>query len=235
MGVFVTAAVGAIALALSSCAAVACSDESAPANFDALQIAQIKPGVGRVYFHEAACDAGAKGLNACRRKAYVQPGDIVLLGDVYDATACATFVDKKGRATSGIIKGNAVQPVPGAEQASKSAFGGWWVREEADIRIDETSDGFAFDGNATYGAKDPGRVARGAVNSGNFSFVFAPSGNRLSVGISGADGAAAVAKAKADPLDCQLDMIALGPYLAVSDNRHCGGNNVSFTGIYRKK
>lgn len=223
------------AVLLMSGAALACSDETDPQMFGALQIAEIKRSAGRTHFYDADCDAGAKGLDACRRKAYVQPGDVVLLGDIYDTTACATFVDKTGRATSGIIKGNTVQPVRGADETTKRAFLGRWVREEAEISVTPKGAGLAFTGEATYGGKDPQRVARGAVNSGNIDFISDPASNRLSVGLSGADGATAVAKDKAAATDCQLDMIALGPYLVVRDNMQCGGMNASFTGIYRKK
>ncbi len=235
MTILIKSATAAIALALLAPTALACSDETDPAALDALQIAEIKRSAGRTHFYDAACDAGAKGLEACRRKAYVQPGDVVLLGDVYDATACATYVDKSGRATSGIIKGNTVGPVRGVDDKSSRALTGRWVREEAEIRITAKGNTITVKGDATYGAKDPQRVARGAVNSGTLDFTVESASNRLSAGMTGADGAPAVPKDKAAATDCQVDMIALGPYLVVKDNMQCGGLNVSFAGIYRKR
>lgn len=220
------------ALTLAASAANACSDETDPAMFGALQVAQIKRSAGRVHFHDPACDAGAKGIEACRRKAYVVPGDVVLVGDVYDTTACATFVDRKGRVTTGLIKGDTVESVPGAGQPTARSFVGHWVRDEAEIHITAKGAAIAVKGEATYGSKDPQRVARGAVNIGNIDFVAEPAGNTLSIAIS---GETAVPKAKAAATDCQLDMIALGPYLVVKDNMQCGGLNVSFTGVYRKR
>lgn len=224
-----------VLLSLIASRVEACTDPTDPAQFGALQIAQIKSSAGRAHFYDAACDAGAKGLEACRRKAYVQPGDVVLIGDIHDTTACATFVDKKGRATSGIIKASTVEPVRGADQSTRRAFVGRWVREEAEISVTAKGPALAFKGEATYGSKDPQRVARGAVNSGNIDFTADPASNRLSVGLSGPDGATAVAKDKVAATDCQLDMIVLGPYLVVKDNMQCGGMNVSFTGVYRRK
>lgn len=224
-----------LALAVLAATALACSDETDPQMFGALQVAEIKRSAGRTHFYDAACDAGAKGLEACRRKAYVQPGDVVLLGEVYDTTACATYVDKTGRATSGIIKGNTVGPVRGADDKSSRALLGRWVREEAEIRISAKGNAIAVKGDATYGAKDPQRVARGAVNSGTLDFTIESASNRISAGVTGADGAPAVAKDKAAATDCQVDMVALGPYLVVKDNMQCGGLNVSFTGVYRRK
>lgn len=224
---------GVLFAALTSAGAVACTEETDPQMFDALQIAKIKKSAGKTHFYEAQCDAGAKGLEACRRKAFVMPGDVLLIGDIYDTTACATFVDAKGRATSGIIKGDRVEHDARGESKAATALVGRWVREEAEITVTRKGEDLVFSGEATYGGKDPRRVAMGAVNSGVFDFVTRPAANRISVGLK--DGDKAVGKAQADASDCQLDMIALGPYLVVRDNQQCGGMNVSFTGIYRKR
>lgn len=223
----------ALTLSLMTPAARACNDETDPAMFEALQVAAIKRSAGRVYFHEPTCDAGAKGLEACRRKAYVMPGDVVLIGGVYDTTACATFVDKEGRATSGIIKGDAVEHVASSDDKRAASLVGHWVREEAEIEIASRGQEYSVLGEATYGARDPNRVARGAVNLGRIDFRARPTTSRISAGLK--DGKVAVPKAEAQSSDCQLDMIALGPYLVVKDNMQCGGMNVSFTGVYRRK
>lgn len=222
-----------VMLGAASGGALACSEVTDPQMFDALQIAKVKKSAGKTHFHDANCDAGANGFEACRRKSFVMPGDAVLIGDVYDATACTTYVDTKGRATSGIIKGSSVELDPRGESRAATALVGRWVREEAEINIAARGPEYSVSGEATYGARDPSRVARGAVNIGNFDFRFRPTTNRISAGIK--DGATAVAKAEAQESDCQIDMIALGPYLVVRDNLNCGGNNVSFTGIYRRK
>ncbi|HRK17912.1 MAG TPA: hypothetical protein PK970_03065 [Hyphomicrobiaceae bacterium] len=233
MKAFARGMAGVLFAALAANGAMACSEETDPQMFDALQIAKIKKSAGKTHFHDTQCDAGAKGLDACRRKAFVMPGDVLLLGDIYDTTACATFVDAKGRATSGIIKGDRVEHDARGESKKATALVGRWVREEALITVTRKGDDFVFAGEATYGGKDPRRVAMGSVNSGVFDFVTRPVANRISVGLK--DGEKAVAKSEADATDCHLDMIALGPYLVVRDNQQCGGMNVSFTGIYRKR
>ena len=234
MRVRMTVVLGSLALVFGAQAALACSEETELKMFDALQVAKIKPGVGKTHFYTPACDAGAKGLEACRRAAYVMPGDPVLIGDVYDTTACATFVDAKGRATSGVIKGDRVAPISGSDKAAATQFVGTWIRDEAKITVTARGQVLSFNGDATYGAKDPNRVKRGAVNLGNILFSARTATNRISVGLTG-KGELAEDKAKAAATDCQLDMIALGPYLVVRDNMMCGGMNVSFTGIYRKQ
>ena len=38
-----------------------------------------------------------------------------------------------------------------------------------------------------------------------------------------------------DTDDCEVKLTLLPPFLAVTDNLNCGGYNVTFTGIYRKR
>jgi len=35
--------------------------------------------------------------------------------------------------------------------------------------------------------------------------------------------------------DCRVSMVLVGPYLVVDDNNACGGMNVSFQSVYRRK
>jgi hypothetical protein len=38
-----------------------------------------------------------------------------------------------------------------------------------------------------------------------------------------------------DEFDCSLAMHLAGKFLVVGDNLHCGGANVSFSGVYQKR
>jgi hypothetical protein len=40
---------------------------------------------------------------------------------------------------------------------------------------------------------------------------------------------------KAGRYDCAVRLRQLGPYLFAADNQYCGGANVSFTGLYRRR
>ena len=40
---------------------------------------------------------------------------------------------------------------------------------------------------------------------------------------------------KAGKYDCAVRLRQLGPYLFAVDNQNCGGANVSFTGLYRRR
>jgi hypothetical protein len=207
------------------------------ADFGALDLARVKTGAPRLNFTESGCTPSR--TQTCRMRAYVTPGDAVVIGPVFDANACATYTDTKGRMTSGILPNDRLEAFKPPVAPTPAALVGTWLREEAEIKIDlkpGQRGAMAFEGEATYGAKDPERVKLGAVNTGSFEFDHTPMTNVVSVGLSmGAGGeTVTVARKEAKEDDCQIAMIALGPYLIVEDNRMCGGLNVSFTGVYRK-
>ncbi|MBV9076797.1 MAG: hypothetical protein JO048_04870, partial [Methylobacteriaceae bacterium] len=86
-------------------------------------------------------------------------------------------------------------------------------------------------GDATWGAFDPGRARRGAVNVGEIEAEWAPAGPTLAFALA---EAGPVPVAQGDEADCKVWLARLGPYLVVADNLRCGGANVSFRGVYRR-
>lgn len=217
-------------------AAAECPEPANRDNFAELSLAQVKPGVTKVFFAKDDCAPG--GTTSCLTKAYVMPGDIVLVSEVLDASACATYVNTKGQVTSGLLPNDRLTAPRRLPSATGRDLIGTWTRLEAQIVIkpkgrDGTLD---VDGNATFGALDPGRVKRGAVNLGEFAFVAQPTRNAFDIGLAtdSKGETKPVPGAQADEFDCRVSMIALPPYLVVKDNLMCGGANVSFTGIYRR-
>ncbi len=230
----------ALLLPISSASAQQCTEFASRADFDVLSVAQVKSGQTRVPFLKPDCTATKPG--ACDAKAFVMPGDMVLVGQVFDTSACAAFVNAKGQVTEGLLPNARLEAPNPQPKSGAAAWVGTWTRIEAEIVIKPRGrDGqLSFAGNATYGAFDQQRVARGAVNLGEFSFDLKPARNSLDVSLkTNARGdTEPVARAKSngredDDTDCAVAMIALGPYLVVEDNRQCGGVNVSFTGLYR--
>jgi hypothetical protein len=218
--------IGALLLtSVSALPAVAreCRDVTDRASFAELNIAEVKPDRARVSFSNPVCTATA--AKACEMKAFVVPGDVVLVGEVFDAAACAIFVNAKGQLTSGLLPNASLRAPKVKLRETSDALVGNWTRTEASMFITPTSKGtLSVTGQATYGATDKGRVTRGAVNMGEVAFAGQPKANRIADGWD-----------KKDDPACAVDMIALGPYLVVADNRACGGANVSFTGIYRRR
>jgi len=225
-------------LFLSPAAAQECPAFDDKGAFDSLSIAVVGKGQTRVHFERPEC-ANGKDAAECRSRPFVVPGDVVLTGETFGAKVCAAFVNAKGVATPGLLPGDRLQPPSSGPLTGARAFLGTWKREEAIITVkpERASDKLSFVGEATYGMRDPGRVARGAVNLGDFDFSYRPEGNRLSVGLLTGEpneDHRVVLQVKAGKDDCLLDMLALGPYLIVADNLSCGGNNVTFTGLYRR-
>lgn len=115
--------------------------------------------------------------------------------------------------------------------------GEWVASEEQSITISlADKKNLQIEGFATYGALDPDRVERGAVNMGEFT-VRVPGGwvsanNEIDIAID-MDGEAIPAD-EADDYDCVLNMRLDWNinWIDVTDNQMCGGLNVSFTGQY---
>jgi hypothetical protein len=181
------------------------------------------PGPGR---------ADCPGPSAkCRAKPYLMPGDVVLTSPGgHNGFICASFVNRRGVATHGWLPADRLTPIP-ANAADDAAWIGNWQRVEASIKITRGKDGaLSAEGDATWGAGDKGRVARGAVNLGEFAGKLRRTGDTALV----ADDDIASFEAASND-SCVVRMRAAGPYLIVEDNRVCGGMNVSFSGLYQRR
>jgi hypothetical protein len=86
-------------------------------------------------------------------------------------------------------------------------------------------------GTATYGASDPARVKRGAVNEGELDDSGKPRGQTLAIGYD-PERYGFPPPDDAAPDGCAAQLQLYGRYLMVRDNNKCGGMNVSFTGLY---
>jgi hypothetical protein len=172
------------------------------------------------------------GTPACAERAYLIPGDRVVLSVKRDAFVCATYLNAKGIDRSGWLPADAVA----YDKPEPVALAGWlgkWSRGEAEIRVKPGKAGtLDIEGEATFGARDPARVKRGAVNSGAIAGDVTPAGDRLSFAM-GDGGTLPVDKG--GDVDCKVWMQRVGPWLIVNDNNNCGGFNVSFRGFYARK
>jgi hypothetical protein len=172
---------------------------------------------------------------ACKDKAYLVPGDEVVISGSSGDFVCASYANRSGVVTDGWLPRAAISlmrekavPLPGGWT------GEWKSGPEQSIVIEAGGDQgkLKIKGDATWGASDPGRVARGAVNIGELDGEAAVRGASLSFGM-GENGP--LPYEEADEYDCRVQMRRLGPYLLVKDNNRCGGHNVTFTGVYRRQ
>ena len=182
---------------------------------------------------QAGCPA--TGAN-CQRKGFVVTGDLVIVSSHQNGFACAQYVDAKGLETTGWLPESALAGEPAAAPSlSNDWIGEWSGNPEQSITIKggKAPNSLVLHGDATYGALDPGRVKRGAVNIGEFDATARLAGNLIAFAVG--DNGKTLPYDKGDEFACRIRMVHLGPFLMVEDNRQCGGNNVSFTGDYRRK
>lgn len=193
----------------------------------ALNVGQVKADAGKVNFRKNGDAANACPATAadCQEKAYLVPGDLVVLGVTKGDFVCVDYQTARG-ARGGWLPASAIEPAPAV--TDPASWSGKWKRIEADFSIEKNAGGgLKAEGNATFGSLDPGRVKRGAVNLCEFAGPLRVKG-----------GEATFTDKDADPKDpdasCRLRMVRAAEVLFVQDNLQCGGLNVSFSGLYRR-
>lgn len=156
-----------------------------------------------------------KGL---RQKSYLIQGDEVIVSKTNSKNACVWYQPKKGKETIGWIPLDNLSFKPSS--SIRQSWIGNWEYGEGEIKvIPQKRDGsYKFDGKTFWVGQGEGNVSIGDIE-----FVDSPIANRLTT------------KPTEDLADCKVKMQLLGDYLIVSDNTKCGGLNVTFSGIYRKK
>ncbi|MGA1798872.1 hypothetical protein VH567_08835 [Sphingomonas sp. 4RDLI-65] len=207
-------------------------------------------GPGRVAFIRGAEMSGCPAaVQRCREKAYVVAGDTVVVRGMKAGLACVDYTDGRGRSHRNWLPRAAIVAVPPAAGGTSSWVGDW-RRPETIIRVTpgKTSGRLALVGQSTYGASDPALAARGAVNVGDIAAEIVPRNDRAAFGMGsvGAKNATGIKDFGGNPTafipyaaigadDCGVMVRRLGPYLLVRDNNRCGGLNVSFSGVYRRR
>jgi hypothetical protein len=169
--------------------------------------------------------------DACRLKAYVVKGDPLIITQTTANAVCATYLSPKGTVFAGWLPLSAIAKEPDPTVTLKD-WQGHWKRVEANITIAVEKDMLRIEGDATWGSGDPERVARGGVNIGDIGGTVKPVNNTLA--FTAGDDKTLPYEA-GDQYSCRAKMRLLPPYLLVSDNMMCGGNNVSFNGVYSRK
>lgn len=181
---------------------------------DDAELVQVRPGPKR-HFNGDQYDGPGKA-----RAAYVVAGDRLVGGEVRGKYRLVTYVPAGGgRHTTGWIETAALTKIAPPPPGPASWLGDWtgWYADIAIARGKQPGT-LKASGEATYGMHDRDRVARGAINFGDFEGEARPSGNAITFVSDG----------------CEVDLRLLGPYLLAVDNGNCGGLNVSFSGVYRR-
>ena len=159
---------------------------------------------------------------ACRGQSYVVPGDTVLTGASRAGFVCAFYPGKRG-GSAGYVRQTEVAAQPLDANPALSAWAGNWADGDDTISLRVRGSQLVATGNAYWPSADPSLKERpGGPNLGEMSGTAAPNGN-------------SVVFAGKDSDDCRVQLTLLPPYLLASDNSNCGGANVRFDGVYRKK
>jgi hypothetical protein len=169
--------------------------------------------------------------SACRLKAYLVPGDEVLVDAADGPYLCAVFKSQSGTETRGWLPRAALQLAPPQPAAARQWDGKWERDREAQIVIKSHQDDVEVSGHAIWGSYDPQRVKRGAIHVGELNGKGRPRGQTLAIGYDPDRSGFPPAKDEARD-DCAAKLELYGWYLVVEDDGTCGGLNVSFTGIY---
>jgi hypothetical protein len=185
-------------------------------------LVQVKPGAKR-YFYTGNEKPGCPALTtACRRRAYVVPGDQLVAEEARGDFMRVTYVAPgKSDSTDGWIETAALRTIALPAPRLESWLGSWsYWDNHINIEPGSKRGTLKISGTALWGGRDPERVARGSVHVGEIDDdALVPSGDRLEYD---------------DGERCQASMHLLGPYLVVVDNAQCGGLNVDFSGAYRR-
>ena len=127
-----------------------------------------------------------KDTASCAAKRYLVADDRVIVTSTTGAYACATFTGHAPTfpTSSGFLPLAALVGVPARPGADWR--GAWHSGDEQQIEIKPAAGGaLALEGYASFGGDDPERVARGAVNVGQFSATVTPARTTTPPAVSG--------------------------------------------------
>lgn len=180
-------------------------------------IGKVKAKKGeKVYFY--GDDKNCPNGKNCQQKAYLIAGNEVIVSRSFGKWACAWYQPKKGSETVGWLTLNKLEFTP-MVQGIEDYLGKWQFYDN-DIEIKKTGDSNVFEikGNAFWkGFGDN-------IHIGELDGKGIWDGNVLLYG-----------EEEKSEYACKVRLDLVWNYLIVSDNMNCGGANVTFSGVYRKK
>lgn len=166
---------------------------------------------------------------ACRLKAYLVTGDLVLTGKTRGAYTCAVYQSpraKRGAWARGWLPNAALTPLAPMPDVKTSDWIGTWEHPHGSIEIKPGEGGkLSVEGEMVV------PTARDA-HTGVISAQVTP---RKDVIAFVDDGSIAFNSAGGGGDECRVRMQRVGAWLVVEDNSGCGGAGVTFTGLFRRK
>jgi hypothetical protein len=159
---------------------------------------------------------------ACRQRAYVVAGNVLLTGRGSGPYVCAFFPNRVGGSAGWVQRARlSLLPVPAAPPIG--AWTGHWANGDDTIALTAKAGALTADGSAWWPSAHPSSSQfPGGPNTGDLGGTARPNG-------------AAVVFTDNDPSGCTATLTLVGTLLVVADNGGCGGQNVSFSGVYQRK
>ncbi|MCC8627124.1 hypothetical protein [Xanthomonas vesicatoria] len=176
--------------------------------------------VPRLYLLNDSDGCPHKGDAECRQRSYVVKGDVVVLAQRRNDYACAFYPNKVG-GSAGWVAERSLQPVVSPAIPPTRAWDGNWHDGDNTLQLTANGDGsISVNGDAYWPSANPSpEQVPGGPHIGAVTARSMPDGNRLDISED----------------DCTVRLHLLGDMLIVADNLQCGGANVSFGGVYRRK
>jgi hypothetical protein len=162
---------------------------------------------------KAPCDFDGFDTNSKLAEA-IKTGDPVVVNRVEGEWTCGYLLARKGSA-QGWVRSREIRLVTFDPNPPLNAWAGTWVQGENRIRIQtsNTSGRLDLQGEAYWhGFGDN-------VHSGDFAGRASPAGNHLHV----------------EDDSCAIDLALFGKYILSNDNNSCGGANVRFWGVWKRR
>jgi hypothetical protein len=141
-------------------------------------------------------------------------GDPVVVTRTEAGWTCGYLVAKKGSAP-GWVRFSELRAIAADPNPPPSAWIGIWAQDEnrIEIRSTKTPPALTLHGEAYWHGRG------GNVNSGEFTAEAIPAANKLHI----------------EDDSCKLDLALIGDYILANDNNMCGGMNVRFWGIWKRR
>jgi hypothetical protein len=172
----------------------------------------------RAYFHEDSQGCPWQG-RACPTRAYVIPGDTVILSKIRNGFACG-FYPSPGGGTAGWLATRQLNLQPVDTRTDPARWLGQWSSQgNPQVTFSMPFSRLAVSGKA-YWPGPAGTHAWPSINEGEID------GPVELTGLTGDYGE--------DENLCTVRFSLLGDYLVARDNGNCGGANVSFSAVYTR-
>jgi hypothetical protein len=173
---------------------------------------------GRISFYndfKPECPA-----ESCRESSYIVPGDKVVVTGEYKGFVCSWYTPARGGPTIGWIRSSDLSLSTPARTVSFTSWIGQWTY--ADNTVSFTNNKLRGWLNVTGEAFWRGLGDN--IHIGEVDDRVEPKRNVVLVGAR-----------ETDEYACKVSIKMVGPFLVVHDNMKCGGANVTFSGVYRRK